>query len=61
MKEAVMKYLCGIITVVLLIAFSAVNLFLPLALLVFGLIVGLALACGIIKKRTKQECLLGFC
>lgn len=56
-----MKYLCGIITVVLLIAFSAVNLFLPLALLVFGLIVGLALACGIIKKRTKQECLLGFC
>jgi hypothetical protein len=56
-----MKYLCGLTAILLLIVFSAVNLFLPYALLAFALIVGLAVACGTIKKRSGQECPLGFC
>ncbi len=56
-----MRYLCGITAVILLLAFSAVNLFLPYALVVFAVMIGLAFACGIVKRRTKQECPLGFC
>lgn len=56
-----MKYVCGFIAVLLLIVFSAVNLFLPYAIVVFALIVGLAVACGTIKRRTGTECPLGFC
>ena len=56
-----MNQLCGIAAVILLIAFSAVNLFLPYALVVFGLIIGLAFACGAVKRRTGKECPLGFC
>ena len=56
-----MNYICGASLILLLLGFTAVNLFLPYALLVFGLIVGLAAACGAIKKRTRQECPLGFC
>ena len=56
-----MNYLCGIAALALLVTFSAVNLFLPYALLVFALIIGLAFACGTVKRRTGKECPLGFC
>lgn len=60
-KEVAMKSICGIAAIILLIAFSAVNLFLPYALAVFALFIGLAFVCGIVKRRSKQECPLGFC
>jgi len=54
--------LCISITIFLVLAFTAVNLFLPYALLVIALFVGLALACGMIKRRGRSsECPLGFC
>jgi len=56
-----MNHLCAVAAVMLLIAFSAVNLFLPYALVVFALIIGLAFACGTVKRRTGKECPLGFC
>ena len=56
-----MSYFCGVIAVILLLAFSAVNLFLPYALVVFAVMIGLAFACGIVKRRTGKECPLGFC
>ncbi len=56
-----MKSICGLAAVILLLAFTAVNLFLPYALVVLALFVGLAFACGVVKRRTKQECPLGFC
>lgn len=53
---------CIVAAILLLIAFSAVNLFLPYALLIAGLFVGLGFACGLIKRRTRSpECPLGFC
>ena len=56
-----MKSICGLAAIFLLIAFSAVNLFLPYALVVFAVMIGLAFACGIVKRRTGKECPLGFC
>ena len=56
-----MKSICGLAAVILLLAFSAVNLFLPYAIVVFAALIGLAFVCGIIKRRTRQECPLGFC
>ncbi len=54
--------LCLTIAVLLLLVFSAVNLFLPYALLAVGLFVGLAATCGFIKRRTRSAaCPLGFC
>jgi hypothetical protein len=54
--------LCIFAAVLLLLAFPAVNLFLPYALLVLGLFVGLGFTCGLIKRRTRgAECPLGFC
>jgi len=46
----------------LIIAFTAVNLFLPYALIVAGAFIGLGLTCGIIKRRKRgAQCFLGFC
>ena len=56
-----MNHPCGIAAVALIIAFSAVNRFLPDAMVVFALIVGLAAACGAIKRRTGTQCPLGLC
>jgi hypothetical protein len=60
-KEVAMKSICGLAALILLLAFSAVNLFLPYALAVLALFVGLAFVCGLVKRRTKQEYPLGFC
>lgn len=56
-----MKSICTLVAIILLLAFTAVNLFLPYALAVLALIIGLAFVCGVVKRRTSQECPLGFC
>ena len=54
--------ICFTLAALLVLVFSAVNLFLPYALLAAGLLIGLGWACGWIKKRTRSaECPLGFC
>lgn len=52
---------CGALAVSLLVLFSAVNLFLPYALLVIGALAGLGFACRVIARSRKTECRLGFC
>ena len=56
-----MKHICTIAAIVLLIAFSAVNLFIPYALVVLALLFGLGFACKIIQRSRNRECRLGFC
>ena len=60
-----MNILCATATIVLLIAFSAVNLFIPYALAVIFLAIGLAavlgVPCGLMADDPKGECRLGFC
>jgi hypothetical protein len=56
-----MKDMCIGLAVLLLVLFSAINLFIPYALIVLGLFVGLGFICGVIKKSSKKECPLGFC
>ena len=54
--------ICLALAVMLVIAFTAVNLFLPYALAVAGAFIGLGFICGIIKRRRRRaECPLGFC
>jgi hypothetical protein len=54
--------ICSTLAVLLVIAFTAVNLFLPYALVVAGAFIGLGFACGIIKRRRRSaQCPLGFC
>ena len=54
--------ICLTLAVLLILAFTAVNLFLPYALVVAGVFVGLGFACGMIKRRGRSaECPLGFC
>jgi hypothetical protein len=52
---------CGALAVGLLVLFSAVNLFLPYALLVLGALVGLGFACRAVARTRRSECRLGFC
>ncbi len=56
-----MKNICIVFAVGLLIAFTAVNLFFPYALLVLALFIPLGFACKVISRSTKNECRLGFC
>jgi hypothetical protein len=54
--------ICLSLAVLMIIAFTAVNLFLPYALVVAAAFIGLAFACGIIKRRRRSaQCPLGFC
>ena len=54
--------ICLSLAVLMIIAFTAVNLFLPYALAVAGAFIGLAFACGGIKRRRRSaQCPLGFC
>jgi hypothetical protein len=61
--EALMNNaICLALTALAVIAFTAVNLFLPYALLAAGAFIGLGFACGIIKRRKRSaQCPLGFC
>jgi hypothetical protein len=62
MEVAMNDGLCASIAIFLILAFTAVNLFLPYALLVVALFIGLAFVCGMIKRRGRSsECPLGFC
>jgi hypothetical protein len=56
-----MRNICLVIAVALLVAFSAVNLFIPYALLVLALFIPLGFACRVISRSRKQECRMGFC
>jgi hypothetical protein len=54
--------ICLTLAVLLVLAFTAVNLFLPYALAVAGVFIGLGFACGTIKRRGRSaQCPLGFC
>ena len=56
-----MKFICTISIIGLAFAFSAVNLFLPFALIIFAAAVALGIYCGVIRFPGKQECRLGPC
>jgi hypothetical protein len=60
-----MKMICAFVAVAFVVAFSAVNLFIPYALIVFGLAIGmvylLGIPCGFITRGRKSECRLGYC
>lgn len=60
-----MKTLCTFAAFAFMIAFSAVNLFIPYALLVLALAVGmivyLGVPCGFLARDRKGECRLGVC
>ena len=60
-RSSTMKYLCIIAAVSLLVIFTAVNLFLPYALLVLALFIPLGFACKVISRSRGRECRLGFC
>jgi hypothetical protein len=60
-REFQMRNICLVIAVALLVAFSAVNLFIPYALLVLALFIPLGFACRVISRSSKQECRMGFC
>jgi hypothetical protein len=60
-RNSTMKNLCIFIALGLLVAFTAVNLFLPYALLVLALFIPLGFACKVISRSQKKECRLGFC
>lgn len=56
-----MNQICTIAAIALLVLFSAVNLFLPYAIVVVGLFLGLGFACKAIQRSRNRECRLGFC
>jgi hypothetical protein len=60
-----MKMVCAFVAVVLLLAFTAVNLFIPYALILLGLAAGMAflfgIPCGLFARDRKGECRLGIC
>ena len=57
-----MSTICAILAISLLVLFSAVNLFLPYALIVAAVFVGVFYACGAAAGRSgKQACPLGMC
>jgi len=60
-----MNILCAVVAIAFVIAFTAVNLFIPYALVVFILAIGLAaflgIPCGLLTRDHKGECRLGYC
>ena len=56
-----MKLICSLSIIGLAFAFSAVNLFLPFALIIFAVAVALGIYCGVIRSPGKQECRFGPC
>ena len=54
--------ICLTLAVLLAIVFTAVNLFLPYALIVVGTFIGLGFACKTFKRKSRStQCPLGFC
>jgi hypothetical protein len=56
-----MKILCILSAVILAVAFSTLNLFLPFALIIFAAAIGVGILCGLIKNPRSETCLLGRC
>jgi hypothetical protein len=60
-----MKIFCALVAVVFLVAFSAVNLFIPYALILLGLAAGVAylfgVPCGMLTRGRQEGCRLGVC
>jgi hypothetical protein len=60
-----MKMICAGAAIVLVAAFTAVNLFIPYALFVFALAFGMAyffgIPCGLLTRDRKGECRRGYC
>jgi hypothetical protein len=60
-----MNLLCALAAIGLLIGFTAVNLFLPYAILVLGAGMGaavlLGIPCGLLDRDRSGECRLGSC
>jgi hypothetical protein len=59
------KAICAFVALAFLALFTAVNLFLPYALIVLAAAIGLAalwgIPCGFLTHDRKGECRLGFC
>jgi hypothetical protein len=57
--------ICAFVAAAFVIAFSAVNLFIPYALIVFSLAMALAyffgVPCGLFTREARGGCRLGFC
>ncbi len=56
-----MLNICAALAVAVLIAFSALILFLPYGLIALAAIIPVGLACGVISRARGRECKLGFC
>ncbi len=60
-----MKILCAFAAIAFVIAFTAVNLFIPYALVVFIVAIGFAaflgIPCGFLDRNHTGECRLGHC
>ena len=56
-----MKTICMLTAVALLVGFTALNLFLPYAVLVIALAIVIGLPCKVFVRSHKNECRLGFC
>jgi hypothetical protein len=60
-----MNAVSALVAIALIVVFTAVNLFVPYALIVFGLGIGLAaflgIPCGFITPGRTSECRLGYC
>jgi hypothetical protein len=60
-----MKPVCALAALAFLVMFTAVNLFLPYALIVLAAAIGLAavlgIPCGLLQRDRKGECRMGFC
>jgi hypothetical protein len=60
-----MKAVCTLFALLFLVLFTAVNLFLPYALIVLAAAIGfsalLGLPCGLWRRDHKGECRLGIC
>ena len=56
-----MKNICLLSAAFLLVVFTAVNLFLPYAVVLLALGVLVGFSCKLFKTSGKTECLLGAC
>jgi hypothetical protein len=56
---------CALAAIAILVVFSAVNLFIPYALIVLVLAIGMVaffgISCGLLNRDQKSECWLGYC
>jgi hypothetical protein len=56
-----MLSVCATAAILILIAFSALSLFLPYGLIALAAVIPLGFACGVISRARGRECKLGIC